>query len=234
MEILLISSLILICGVLNRLRGTGLIKHFGILNLFNKKIEIKLVWNHIYAIYIGLVVGLLSMNVYAGLLAIAVYIAGEAKGWGEWIGALTKYNLADEKWLEKQYQDDEGKKFPFIHQISNFFINEQSTNTLFEDRLKQYFRYTTLALILRGIYWWLPVYLVMAYFGVISYVEALTIGISLGLSFPIACKVGKLWNFNKKFGILSFSRGWENQEIVYGLFQGLGMMYIILKVFYGI
>lgn len=229
MEILLISSLLLTCGVVNRLRGTGLIKHFGVLNIFSKAININLVWNHIYALYIGLVVGLLTMNVYAGLLALAVYIAGEAKGWGEWVGALTNYEPIDKKWLEEQYQDNEGKKFPFIHQISNFLINEQSTSPLFEDRLKQYFRYATLALILRGIYWWLPIYIVMAYFGIISYLEAIIIGISLGLSFPIACKLGKLWNFNKKFGILSFSRGWENQEIVYGLFQGLAMCYVILN-----
>lgn len=228
MGILVLSSL-LISSALNRLRGTGLIKYFGILNTFNKKIEIKLVWNHIYAIYIGLFIGLLSMNVYAGLITLIVYIIGESKGWGEWIGALTKYNSVDEKWLEEQYQDNEGKKFPFIHQISNFFINEQSASPLFENRLKQYFRYATLALILRGIYWWLPIYLVMAYFGVISYLEAIIIGISLGLSFPIACKLGKLWNFNKKFGILSFSRGWENQEIVYGLFQGLAMCYVVVQ-----
>lgn len=227
MEILLISSL-LASSVLNRLRGTGLIKHFGVLNIFSKSININLVWNHIYAMYIGLVVGLLTMNVYAGLLAFAVYIAGEAKGWGEWIGALIKYDLVDEKWLEEQYQDNEGKKFPFIHQISNFFIKEQIIGE-FETRLKQYFRYATLALVLRGIYWWLPVYMVMAYFGVISYVEALIIGICLGLSFPIACKLGKLWNFNKKFGVVVFNRGWENQEIIFGLFQGLAMWYVILN-----
>lgn len=221
--------LLLISILLNRLRGTGLLKYFGILNLFNKKIEIKLVWNHIYALYIGLVIGLLSMNIYAGLLALAVYIAGEAKGWGEWIGALTKYDLVDEKWLEEQYQDNEGKKFPYIHYVADFFQPERIPFANTDVNIKQYFRYAALALVLRGIYWWLPVYMVMAYFGVISYAEALTIGISLGLSFPIACKLGKIWNFNKKIGIVSFSKGWENQEIVYGLFQGLAICYVILN-----
>lgn len=227
MEILLVS-LLLVSSALNRLRGTGLIKYFGVLSLFSKKIEIKLVWNHIYALYIGLIVGMLSMNVYSGLLAFGIYIASEAKGWGEWVGNLTRYEPFTEEVLQNNYKDNEGKKFPFIHQISNFFIKEQVIGG-FETRIKQYFRYATLALVLRGIYWWLPVYLLIAYFGVISYIEAIVIGILLGLSFTIACKLGKIWNFNKKIGILSFSRGWENQEIVYGLFQGLAICYVILN-----
>ena len=54
------------CGILNRLRGTGVIKHFGTLNLGEKKVEVKLVWNHIYGLYLALVLGLLAMNVWAG------------------------------------------------------------------------------------------------------------------------------------------------------------------------
>lgn len=228
MEALIVISVIIISGCLNRLRGTGTIKHFGTLNILNKQIQVKLVWNHIYALFIGLVVGLLSANVYAGIVASVVYIVGEAKGWGEWIGTLTKTDISNEEWLEKQYKDNEGKKFPFIHQITNLFIKEQIIGG-FETRLKQYLKYATLALVLRGIYWWLPVYLTMAYFGLITYMEALIMGLFLGLTFPLSCKLGKLWNFNKKIGILNFSKGWENQEIFYGLFQGLALCWVIVQ-----
>lgn len=74
---------------------------------------------------------------------------------GEWVGALTRLEPKDEKWLEEQYLDKEGKTFPFIHQIANYVVQEKIDGTL-EQKLKQYNIYATLALILRGIYWFLP------------------------------------------------------------------------------
>ena len=227
MEILFVSSL-LISSILNRLRGTGLIKHFGTLNVGSYKVEVKLVWNHVYGLYLALIVGLLSMNIYAGLLTLVAYLVGESKGWGEWVGSLSRCEPWTEKLLEDDYSDTEGKTFPFIHQIANSICKEQIDGT-FEQKCKQYRKYATLALALRGAYWWLPVYLVIAYFGVISYAEAIMIGVLLGLSFPIACKLGKLWNFNKKIGIISFSRGWENQELAYGFMQGIALWYVIIS-----
>ena len=47
--------IIILCGILNRLRGTGVIKHFGTLNIMNRRIELKFVGNHLYGIYIALV-----------------------------------------------------------------------------------------------------------------------------------------------------------------------------------
>ena len=91
--------------------------------------------------------------------------------------------------------------------------------------------HATLALILRGIYWWLPVYMVMAAFGVISWYVAVIAGLVLGLAFPLACELGKRWKFERvydlKFIKLSFSRGWENQEIVYGAMQGLVLLLVL-------
>ena len=42
------------CGILNRLRGTGVIKHFGTLNIVNNKIEVKFVGNHLYGLHLAL------------------------------------------------------------------------------------------------------------------------------------------------------------------------------------
>ena len=44
-------------SILNRLRGTGVIKHFGTLKVFNKEIKIKFVGNHLYGLWIALVLG---------------------------------------------------------------------------------------------------------------------------------------------------------------------------------
>lgn len=217
-------------AILNRLRGTGVIKHFGTLRVEEIKIwkliipkievEVKLVWNHVYGLYLALIIGLLAMNVWAGLAVLVAYLVGESKGWGEWVGALTRWETKDEDWLQKQYDDEEGWGLPFIHNIANFICKEQIDGTL-EEKLIQYNKYAITALVIRGMLWWGLVYGVMAAFGVISGLTAVVATVLLGIGFPVACELGKRWDYNKKFGILSFSRGWENQEIVYGLMQGI-------------
>ena len=226
------------CSALNRLRGTGVIKHFGTLRIEEIKIckitvpkievEVKLVWNHIYGLYLALVFGLLAMNVWVGLAVLVAYLVGESKGWGEWIGALTRWESKDEKWLEKQYKDNEGVGFPYVHQIANCVIKEQVEGTL-EEKLKQYNKYATLALTLRGMYWWSLVYGVIAWFGLINLYEYAAIIAILGIGFPIACEIGKMITSNGKIWIINYSRGWENQELVYGFIQGIALWYVIFK-----
>ena len=223
--------LIFDCSILNRLRGTGMIKHFGTLKVMNKEIEIKFIGNHLYGLWIALVLGITTMNVWLGLAVFVAYLIGEAKGWGEWVGSLTRHEPWDEQMLQGNYKDDEGKTFPFIYQITNFFIKEKIEGT-FEEQCKQYRRHATLALILRGMYWWLPVYLVLVVFGVINFTEAFAITTLLGVAFPIAAEIGRHWKFTRtydlKFIKLSFSQGWENQEVVYGLFQGIALWYTVI------
>ena len=218
-------------AILNRFRGTGVIKHFGTLNVKDKKVDIKFNGNHLYGLYLALVIGLVTMNVWLGLAVLVAYLVGEAKGWGEWVGSLTRHEPWDEEMLQRNYRDEEGKTFPFIHQIANSVCKEQIDGS-FEERAKQYRKYATLALMLRGFYWWLPVYMVMAAFGVISWYVAVIAGLVLGLAFPLACELGKRWKFERvydlKFIKLSFSRGWENQEIVYGAMQGLVFWLVVL------
>ena len=223
--------MIILEAILNRLRGTGVIKHFGTLKIMNKEIEVKFVGNHLYGLWLALVLGIATMNAWLGLSILVAYLIGEAKGWGEWVGSLTRHEPWDEQMLQHNYKDDEGKTFPFIYQISNFFIKEKIDGT-FEEQCKQYRRHATLALMLRGIYWWLPVYLVLAAFGVIGWDIAVMVGIGLGIAFPIAAEIGRRITFTKtydlKFIKLSFSQGWENQEVVYGLFQGIALWYTII------
>ena len=222
------------CGILNRLRGTGLIKHFGTLRIEehklkifkkelvipNMNVDINLVWNHIYGLYFALIFGILSGSFWVGVLALAGYLLGESKGWGEWVGALTRWEPKDEEWLQQQYKDDEGKKFPFIHQIANYFVKEQIEGSL-EDKLKQYHRYATLALTLRGIFWFLPMTVIAIVFGLIPVYVGIISLVLIGISFPLACYLGKLIKFKKSFKFLHFSRGWENQEFIYGVFHFL-------------
>lgn len=223
--------MIILEAILNRLRGTGVIKHFGTLKVMNKEIEIKFVGNHLYGLWIALMLGIATMNAWLGISIFVAYLIGEAKGWGEWVGSLTRHEPWDEQMLQHCYKDDEGKTFPFIYQITNFFIKEKIDGT-FEEQCKQYRKHATLAITLRGFYWWLPVYLTLALFNVITFAEAFAIASLLGIAFPIACEIGRRITFTKtydlKFIKLSFSQGWENQEVVYGLFQGIALWYTII------
>ena len=216
------------CGILNRLRGTGVIKHFGTLNLGEKKVEVKLVWNHIYGLYLALVLGLLAMNVWAGLAVLVAYLLGESKGWGEWVGALTRWETKDEEWLQRQYDDEEGWGIPFIHNIANFICKEQINGTL-EEKLKQYNKYAITALVVTGMLWWGLVYGTASIFGIVSALEAVVLTVALGIGFPLACWLGKKMDFSRKYGILHLSRGWENQELVYGVMQGIVLWYVVLS-----
>ena len=226
------------CSILNRLRGTGVIKHFGTIRVDEIKlwkftipkieVEVKLVWNHVYGLYLALIIGLLAMNVLAGLAVLVAYLVGESKGWGEWVGALTRWETKDEEWLQRQYKDNEGAGFPYIHQIANAIAKEQTEGTL-KERLKQYYRYATVALALRGMFWWGLVCGTASMFGVVSVLEAVVITVALGIGFPIACWLRKKMDFTKKFGVVHLSRGWENQELVYGLIQGIALWYVVLS-----
>ena len=187
---------------LNRLRGTG-----DIFKIFSFAIT----GNILYAVYIALVIGLLS-TWYYGLIAGLLYMLSESMGWGKWVGYLT----ADK--APENYDDLEGYNFPYINKTANLIAKER----------KNYKLYCQVALSLRGFYWWTPLYLFLAYIGLISYIEAIIIGILLGIAFPIACEIGKRLNYNGKFGIINYSKGWENQELVYGLFQGLFFNYVII------
>lgn len=231
-ELFLITIMVITMGVLNRLRGTGLIKYFGTIILpyvYKTPIKISLVWNHIYGLYIGLVVGLFSLSIWYGIVAFILYIIGESKGWGEWIGTLSRSEPTTEAMLITNYNDNEGKKFPFIHQIANFFIKEQTIGT-FKHRSNQYMRYASLALSLRGVWWWLPLYILLAYIDLISYPEAFIGVLIISIMFPINCLLSRYIGFNRKFWVVQFGRGWENQEFLNGITHGIVLWMLLLDI----
>lgn len=232
MEYIVSILIVLLCLISNRLRGTGVIKHFGTLNVGDKKVDIKLNGNILYGLVVSAIFTMIG-GIWMGLAIFVAYLIGEAKGWGEWVGSLSRIEPWTEKHIMDDYADAEGKTFPFIHQIANSICKEQIDGT-FEQKCKQYKKYATLALALRGFYWWFPVYLVMAAFGVISWYVAVIAGVVLGLMFPLACEIGKRWKFERVYDLkvikLSFSPGWENQEVVYGIFQGIVIAIIILVI----
>ena len=190
--------------ILNRLRGTGDVLRVG---------NFAITGIMLYALYLMIVVTMMTEWYYA--LAFGVlFIAGESYAWGKWIGFLVDY----ENKHEPEYDSKVGKGFPYIHYIANYIVDERI----------DYKRYCQVALAIRGLVWWLPLYLLFAYIGFISYVEAMLLGIAIGIGFPVAAYVGRNWDYNNKIGVLEFKRGWENQEIAYGAMQGLCLWYVII------
>lgn len=188
---------------LNRWRGTG-------------EIFSRITGTMIYALYIGLLFGLLS-TWYVGLLSVGLFLLAESMGWGKWVGALcypeTKTNL------EKEYQDKEGYKFPFIHFIANFIVSEK----------KDFFKYCNVALGLRGLLWGLILYLGLVTFGYINIFEYLIISLLYAIGFPLACYLSRLKNFNYKNKFISIVGKWETMEIYYGFIHFVCNLYLVGK-----
>ena len=118
-----------------------------------------------------------------------------------------------------EYASKVGKSFPYIHYIANAIVSERVN----------YKRYCQVSLTIRGLVWFTPMYAVLGYAELIDWIEVATISIVLAVGFPIAAYAGRNWDYNKMFGILEFKRGWENQEVVYGLIQGIALWYVIIR-----
>ena len=191
--------------ILNRWRGTGDIFYIS---------KFAITGTMIYALYIGLLFGLLS-TWYIGLLSIALFLLGESFGLGKWVGYLTY----SENYNKEQFENNKaGSKFPFIHQTANYFINQSNP-----------YKYSVLALSIRGLYWWLPLYLLFAYIGLINYIESIIIGVLLGVGFPSACILSRRFSFTFKHKYLVCTDNWHRQELIYGMFQGTAVWYVIFK-----
>lgn len=193
--------------LLNRWRGTGKIFSISIFNITGTMI---------YALYLGLLFGLLTTTWYIGLLTSIGFLLGESFGWGKWVGSLCYPENTN---LQKEYEDKEGYKFPFIHYLANFIIKEKVS----------YFKYCNLALCFRGMIWGLFLYLSLVLFDYISYLEYIIISIIYGFGFPLACYLSRKKSFNYKNKFISIVGKWETQELYYGFFHFICNAYIILK-----
>ena len=197
------------CSVLNRLRGTGDVLRVG---------GFRVTGIMLYALYLMVVVTIIS-EWYYGVSFVVLFVAGESYAWGKWVGYLVDYG--DEH--SPEYDNKVGKSFPYIHYVANAIVNERVN----------YLWYCRVALALRGFVWWYPLYVLFAFAGLIGYTEALVIGVVLGIAFPVACWIGIKIKAEGKIWIVNYSRGWENQELVYGLIQGMCLWYVIIGVVYG-
>lgn len=183
--------------ILNRWRGTGTIFY-------------KITGVHIYALYLVLLIGFLS-TYYYGILAVVLFLIGESFAWGKWVGYLVSDNG------EKEYWNDNGKNFPFIHQIANNLVDE----------LECYKSYCQVALAIRGFIWWTPLLVLLGYINLLSWYQVVANTIILSIGFPIACELSKKWKFNYQSKYLMIDTNWEKQEVIYGFIQFICLTFSI-------
>lgn len=190
---LYMSYIVLLISSLTYVKLDYVIDISEVINLFSYKIPIT--------IYIGKLGTAILCGLFAGLL----FLLGESMGWGKWVGYLT----ASGKDKVINYNDKEGVKFPFIHQTANFFSNEKD----------DYEEYCETALAIRGLYFWLPLFSFITYLGLLDITSMCLSLLLLSTGFPIACNIGRHMSITYKSRFINLSRGWENQEIVYGVIQ---------------
>ena len=189
--------------LLNRWRGTGAIVTIG---------KFRLIGNIIYALYIAGIVGCAYALTFGGwistvygLLGGILYIAGESFAWGKWVGYLTHYEGEG----KHDYNNDDGRSFPYIHYIAQSIIKQE----------ENYKRYCQVALAIRGFIWWTPLLILLGCINLLDWSQVIISSLVLSIAFPLGCELSKYWDFEYKSKFLSISGNWEKQEVIYGLFQ---------------
>lgn len=210
------------CSIFNRLRGTG--------NMFYLNIN----GNILYSLYLFVLVALLSFPFEYkwewAFLALVLYIVGESGSWGKWVSYLC--NPLGHPY---EYNNDDGTRFPYIHVIANKFI----------DQTRNYRLYCILSLSLRGIYWWLPLYILLGWlFGQI--LLGIILGIVIGICFTISSILSNKFKFEFVNDYIEFFKSktnmdnnivyqcksnWERQEVIYGIFQEVTLWILIITSF---
>lgn len=212
-EILFVLFLLLPLPVLlNRWRGTGTIVTIG---------KFSLIGNIIYAVYISIIVGCSYELIFDGYISFVygilggiLYILGESFAWGKWLGWLVSYD----KDSKPDYNNDDGRSFPYIHYIAQAIVKQEN----------DYTTYCEIALAIRGLFWWLPLFAMLFMIDLISIYNIIVALTMLSTGFPIAAYIGKNINFEYRSKYFNTSKGWENQELVYGFFHWIAINISIL------
>ena len=132
------------------------------------------------------------------------YLLGEAKGWGVWVGALVTHG---------SYTSEHEVKF--IERVAARFF-EPKTHWL---------AYCRLCLFARGLLWWLPVFVPLAFAGLYA---APLLAVALAVGFPLACELGYRTKFIFTFKKFEVNTAWARQELFYGAMQDAAFLVLFL------
>ncbi|BAQ16113.1 hypothetical protein [Methyloceanibacter caenitepidi] len=177
-------ALSVLFAVLNRLRGW-----VGIL-----------VW--LAAGAFGLIVWALTGEWIAAAAATGAFVIGESWGWTKWIRCTPGH------FTQKQYDvlflDDDTGKINGTYWLAELIAPER----------KDYWAHCFLGAYLRGLWWWLPVFGVLAWFGLVNFVDGAVSAAALSFAFPVVYWLA--YRLPEIFGLRYLMRA----EIIYGAIYG--------------
>ncbi|AKT92079.1 hypothetical protein [Campylobacter gracilis] len=159
------------------------------------------------AIYLAAIIYLSTKNIYASILCGLGYILGESFGWGVWVGALITHS---------GFKDERENR-----------LIERGAARLFEPKT-HWLAYCRLCLFLRGLLWWLPVFVPLVFAGLYG---APLLAVLLAAGFPLACELGYRTHFKFRLKKFEVNTAWARQELFYGAMQDLAFtaIYLISK-----
>lgn len=147
------------------------------------------------SLVVALLIFAFSHNFCLALSCGLGYLLGEAKGWGVWVGALVTHS---------GFKDERENR-----------LIERVAAKLFDPRA-HWLAYCRLCLFLRGLLWWLPVFVPLAFAGLYG---APLLAVALAVGFPLACELGYRTKFSFVFKKFEVKTAWARQELFYGAMQ---------------
>lgn len=167
--------------ILNRLRGQY--SYFAKIN----------------ALVVALLIFAFYGNFFVAIICGLGYLAGEAKGWGVWVGALTS------RGADKGERESRG-----IEWLTGRFIPRA-----------RWLAFCRVCLAIRGLIWWLPVFVPLAFAGLYA---APLLAVLLAAGFPLACELGYRTKFSFAFKGFEVKTAWARQELFYGAMQDVAFL----------
>ncbi len=167
--------------ILNRLRG-----QYGYFAKVNALVVALLIFAFLGNFYLAIICGL-------------GYLAGEAKGWGVWVGALTSHGGDKGESESRSIEWLVGRFIPRAHWLA----------------------YCRLCLAIRGLIWWLPAFVPLVFMGIYG---APLLAVLLAAGFPLACELGYRMRFKFKLKKFEIESAWARQELFYGAMQDLAFL----------
>lgn len=172
-------------AILNRLRGQY--NYFAKLN----------------ALVVALLIFAFLGNFYLAIICGLGYLAGEAKGWGVWVGALTSHGADKGEGESRGIEWLAGRFVPRAHWLA----------------------FCRVCLAIRGLIWWLPVFVPLVFAGLYA---APLFAVALAAGFPLACELGYRMHFKFRLKKFEVNTAWARQELLYGAMQDAAFLVLFL------
>jgi hypothetical protein len=155
----------------------------------------------------------------AGAIAL-LYVFGESIGWTKWVWGISGLRdankpgsgvMTQEVWNIAWYRVDDTGQSDGIDAIASLFVKEN----------QNYWWYCFIGMVLRGVYWWAPMYAAMWWFEICKAPSAVLCVLVLSFLFPVV-----YWAAARIS--LAEMRYLERAEFLYGALYGLVFVYAVL------